>query len=60
MMPPCERVLLNKIRRTKFLANIWISSIEASSPNNSPLNFGWKLVNRINYFGLKVIYYQAQ
>ena len=30
MMPPCERVLLNKIRRTKFLANIWMSSIEAS------------------------------
>ena len=46
MMPPCERVLLNKIRRTKFLANIRMSSIEASSPNNSPLNFGWKLVNR--------------
>ena len=30
MMSPCERVLLNKIRRSKFLAKIWMSSIEAS------------------------------
>ena len=48
MMPPCERVLLNKIRRTKFVAKLWMSSIEASPPNNSPLDFGWKLVDR-NY-----------
>ena len=48
MMPPCERVLLNKIRRTKVVAKIWMSSIEASPPNDSPLDFGWKLVNR-NY-----------
>ena len=48
MMPPCERVLLNKIRRTKFVAKLWMSSIEASPPNDSPLDFGWKLVDR-NY-----------
>ena len=48
MMPPCERVLLNKIRRTKVVAKIWMSSIEALPPNDSPLDFGWKLVNR-NY-----------
>ena len=48
MMPTCERVLLNKIRRTKFVAKLWMSSIEALPPNVSPLNFGWKLVNR-NY-----------
>ena len=40
LMPPCERVLLNKIRRTKFAAKIWMSSIEALPPNDSPLNFG--------------------
>ena len=34
MMLPCERVLLNKIRRTKFVAKIWMSLIEASSPND--------------------------
>ena len=48
MMPPCEHVLLNKIRRTKFVAKIWMSSIKASPPNNSPLNFESKLVDR-NY-----------
>ena len=46
-MLSCECVLLNKIRRTKFVAKTWISSIEASSPNDSPFNFGWKLVDRI-------------
>ena len=45
MMPPCQRVLLNKVKRTKFIANIWMSSTEASPPNTSPLAFGWKLVN---------------
>ena len=53
MMPPCERVLLDKMRRTKFVANIWMSSIEASPPIDSPLNFGWKLVDR-NYLLLWV------
>ena len=48
MMPPCELVLLNKIRRTKFVAKLWMSSIKLSRSNNSPLNFGWKLVDR-NY-----------
>ena len=47
-MPPCERVLLNKIRRTKVVAKIRMSSIEASPPNDSLLDFGWKLVDR-NY-----------
>ena len=46
-MLSCECVLLNKIRRAKFVAKTWISSIEASSPNDSPFNFGWKLVDRI-------------
>ena len=48
MMLPCEHVLPNKIRRAKFVAKIWMSSIEVSPPNDSPLDFGWKLVDR-NY-----------
>ena len=48
IMPPCERVLLNKIRQTKFVAKIWMSSIEASRRNDSPLDFVWNLVDR-NY-----------
>ena len=48
MMLPCEHVLPNKIRQTKFVAKIWMSSIEVSPPNDSLLDFGWKLVDR-NY-----------
>ena len=48
MMLPCEHVLPNKIRRANFVAKIWMSSIEVSPPNDSPLDFGWKLVDR-NY-----------
>ena len=40
-----ERVFLNKIRRTKFAAKIWISLIETSPTNDSPLVLGWKFVN---------------
>ena len=46
MTPPSEHVLRNKIRRTKFVAKIWISSIDASPPNGSQLDIGWKLVDR--------------
>ena len=48
MMPPSKRVLLNKIRRAKFVPKIWMSSIKTSPPNDSPLDSGWKLVDR-NY-----------
>ena len=40
MVLPCEQVFLNKIRLTKFAAKICMSLIEASPPNNSPLDFG--------------------
>ena len=61
MMLPCEHIFLNKIRRTKFVAKIWMPLIEALSPNNSPLTSGWQLVNK-NYQlldCLKVIYHQT-
>ena len=61
MMLPCEHIFLNKIRRTKFVAKIWMPLIEALPPNNSPLTFGWQLVNK-NYQlldCLKVIYHQT-
>ena len=48
IMPPCELLLLNKTRRTEFAEKIWMSSIEASPPNKSPLDSGWKLADR-NY-----------
>ena len=43
MMLPCERVFLNKIRLTKFAGKICLSSIEASPPNDSPLDFGLEI-----------------
>ena len=46
--PPCERVLQNKIRQTKFVVKIWMSSSEASLSNDSRLNFRWKVGDR-NY-----------
>ena len=39
MMRPCEPVFPNKIKRTKFVPKIWMSSIEALPPKDSPLNF---------------------
>ena len=47
-IPPCERFSLNKKRRIKLAAKTWMPSIKASPPNDSPLDFGWKLVDR-NY-----------
>ena len=44
----CERVLVNEIRQTKFVVKTQMPLIEASPRNNSPLDFGRKLVER-NY-----------
>ena len=43
MMLPCERVFLNKIRRIKFDAKIWMPLIEALPPNDLPLDFGLEI-----------------
>ena len=44
MMLSWERVLLSKIRRTKFDAKIWIPSSEASPPNYSTLDRNYQLL----------------
>ena len=43
MMLPGERVFLNKIRRIKFDAKIWMPLIEALPPNDLPLDFGLEI-----------------
>ena len=43
MMLPGERVFLNKIRRIKFDAKIWMPLIEAVPPNDLPLDFGLEI-----------------
>ena len=45
MMLPSEHAFLNKAWRTKFVAQMLMSSIEASPPNDSPLDFSWELVD---------------
>ena len=42
-LPPCHDVLLEKIRRTCFVANLWKSSVSAHPPLLDPTDFGWKI-----------------
>ena len=41
MMPPCSIVLLQKIRRTRFVTRKWSSAPRAHPPNDSPQEWGW-------------------
>ena len=40
-MPPCYRVLLEKIKRTAFVASRWYSSTMPIEPAASPADHGW-------------------
>ena len=42
-MPPCKKVLTEKIKRTKFVARKWMTSVDALQPVWCPSDFGWKL-----------------
>ena len=42
-IPPCSKVLREKMRRTIFITKIWFSSVDAFEPLLSPLNYGWTL-----------------
>jgi len=41
-LPPCSRVLLQKIKRTHLVARRWLSSTQCNQSALSPLDFGWK------------------
>ena len=41
-LPPCYHVLLQKLKRTNFVANQWISSTRPHPPEMIPLDYGWK------------------
>ena len=43
LLPPCRRVLKEKIKRTQLVARKWISSADAHPPNDDPEGFGWLL-----------------
>ncbi|XP_057308039.1 uncharacterized protein LOC130645930 [Hydractinia symbiolongicarpus] len=42
-LPPCLRVLRQKIYRTKYVAQLWMSSITSEPPNHLPEDMGWLL-----------------
>ena len=42
-LPPCQSVLLEKIKRTHFIAARWLTSTERDLPDLSETNFGWLL-----------------
>jgi len=44
-LPPCLRVLTEKIKRTNFVAGKCLSAWTKSPPMVSPANCGWKLVD---------------
>ena len=41
--PPCARVLYKKICRTKYIAQLWLSSALPNPPNQLPEVLGWKI-----------------
>ena len=43
LLPPCKRVLKEKIKKTQLLARKWISSVDVHLPNDDPEGFGWLL-----------------
>ena len=47
------KVLVQKLRRTNFIARLWLSSTEPHPPGDLPEEFGWKLQDgsyKINWF----------
>lgn len=42
-MPPCERVITQKVKRLKYICNIWSNATSAQPSNLDPTNFGWLL-----------------
>ena len=42
-MPPCKKVLTEKIKTTKLVARKWMTSVDALQPVWCPAEFGWKL-----------------
>ena len=43
MMPPCQKVLQQKIKRVHLIMRHWVSSTRAHPPNDNPEDFGWIL-----------------
>ena len=40
-LPPCSRVVLEKLKRTNYVCSIWLNAFEAYPPDFNPENCGW-------------------
>ena len=43
LLPPCSKVLKEKIKRTSYVSRIWKSSTIVDTENNDALHYGWNL-----------------
>ena len=43
IMPPCSKVLHQKIKRCIYVTNIWTNSLRTKSTPHLPTSFGWTL-----------------
>ena len=50
-LPPCSRVLKEKLKRTKLVANLWMNATLPHLPALNPDEHGWK-VDDNGTFGL--------
>ena len=55
MLPPCSRVLLQKIKRTQLITRLWLAAIEQTPPPEIPENNGWELDD----IGYKILWFKG-
>ena len=48
-LPPCSRVLIQKIMRTQFVACRWLNAYVLLQPDMSPIEYGWRLTHDNQY-----------
>ena len=53
MMPPCLKVLMQKLKRTHLITRRWASAAMANPPFDEPEESGWRLVGGRASTGLK-------
>ena len=46
-LPPCSRVLFQKVKQANFVTGKWISAVDCSPPPFTPEPSGWVLVNEM-------------
>lgn len=42
-MPPCQRVIVEKVKGLKYICSIWFNATLAQPTTLNPINFGWQL-----------------